>query len=196
MSGPCSPPEGKPLSVTLGKVGNFQSAGMWQVRQLHWTECLINVGVISSSWHADNNTAEIRERQNVWGEKLSTQHVCLQTSSRPWPQPWCGARLCCFFVIVCVPANVPDNVFQLCLCACLCEWARDCSVARAIPQVSDIWSPGLIGPRRAWHSARTIMPQAQPIRLWSNSGRAFCYRKLIRPVRITEVKKEKRVKAA
>lgn len=38
------------------------------------------------------------------------------------------------------------------------------------------------------------MPQAQPIRLWSNSGRALCYRKLIRPVRTTQVRGKKKKK--
>lgn len=185
------PPRGKPLSVTLSKVRNFQSVSMWQVQQLHWTESLINVGVISSSWHADNNMAEIGERQNIWEGKLSAQHVCQQTSARPWPQPRFSACLC-WFSDCAHGCDAPDNVFRLCLRACLCESAREWSVARAIPQVSDIWSPGLIGPRRAWHSARTIVPQAHPIWLWSNGGRALCYRKLIRPARTTQVKKKKK----
>lgn len=178
-------PGGKPLSVTLSKVRNFQSVSMWQVQQLHWTGSLISVGVISSSWHADNNMAEMGERQNVWEAKLSAQHVCLRTSSRPWPRRPFSARPRRFSAIVCGRATCPTA-------GRVRESAREWSVARAIPQVSDIWSPGLIGPRRAWLSARTIMPQARPIRLWSNGGRALCCRKLIRPPRTTQVKKRER----
>lgn len=55
------------------------------------------------------------------------------------------------------------------------------SVATAAPQVSDIWSPGLISPRREWLSA-SIMPQASPIKVMLGEiiG-SFYYRKLIKP---------------
>lgn len=122
------PPRGKPLSVTLSKVRNFQSVSMWQVQQLHWTESLINVGVISSSWHADNNMAEIGERQNIWEGKLSAQHVCQQTSARPWPQPRFSACLCWFSVIVRTAATRPTMCFD-CVCVRACVSLR----------VSDLW---------------------------------------------------------
>lgn len=66
---------------------------------------------------------------------------------------------------VCVRENTLlgiSNVFSFCLRASPCESVREWSVVSAIPQVSDIWSSGLIGPRRAWHSARTIMPHTHP----------------------------------
>lgn len=114
-----SSPEGKPLSVTLSEVHSFQSQSVWQVQQVRWTEGLIKVGVISSSWHVYNNMAEIGERQNVWKEKLLAQHVCLQAGPCPWPQPLFNAPLCWF--PDCVRAGMPIYVF--CLCESACEWS-------------------------------------------------------------------------
>lgn len=111
---PTFPSGVKPLSVTLSKVRNFQSVSTRQVKQLRWTESLINMGVISSSWREDNNMAEIWERQNVWKEQLSTQHVCLVLGpcyglvhvcvESLWlcaPSP--RARQCVSTVFACVP---------------------------------------------------------------------------------------------
>lgn len=66
------------------------------------------------------------------------------------------------------------------LCA-LIVLSHDWSVAVAIPQVSDIWSPGLIGPRRGWHWAGIMAPAdlIKPTRGWSIGS--FCCAKLIWP---------------
>lgn len=110
----------KPLSVTLSKVRNLQSVRLWQVQQLHCTVCLINVGVISSSWYADNNMAEIGERQNVWEEKTNKPSSLApgQISACLW---WSS-------VIVCVPA-----MCQTMCCDCVCVHA---CVSLC---VSDLW---------------------------------------------------------
>lgn len=96
---------------------------------------------------AHNNMRKAGESQR---KRLCIGH--LQTRARPWPK--------CMFVML-LSNNVPVcNVPPLCALIVL---SHDWSAAGAIPQVSDIWSPGLIGPRRAWHST-SIMPQADPIK--------------------------------
>lgn len=121
-----------------------------------------------------------KDREMFGEEKLLAQQGCLRTSPRPWPWP---GFLCRFVLILGNCVRIRAGWM------CLCVSARGRSVARAIPQVSDIWSPGLIGPRRAWHSARTIMPQARPARLRSGAGWSLCSSKLIRPARTTWVEK-------
>lgn len=127
-----------------------------------------NIGVISSSWHAYHIIWLKQEKDKMLGRKrfwLSTS-VCRQT-------PVLGpshrlVHLCVDSPWLCACLqHAQQCVLFVCMLVWVCVWVICCY--RVIPQVSDIWSPGLIGPRRVWHSAGSIMLQAHPIRLWSPS---------------------------
>lgn len=119
-----SPPEGKPLSVTLSKVISISE---------HVTSAAItlNRGPYQRGSHLNKltciqyNMTETGERENVLERKLLAQH-CVHTSSRPWPPVvvWC-----IFVSIFCESACVPAT------CPAMCS---ACVHACVSPRVSDV----------------------------------------------------------
>lgn len=91
----------KPLCLTLTKVHH---QCMCQVQPLHWTVSLINVGVVSSSWHSDNNMGKTGDTQ---GKNVCTQEHVLGLSA--------GLRGCSG--IMCGSTSCPHNGLWLCCLA-------------------------------------------------------------------------------